>query len=282
MLQQPADTVGDRQPQTEPLDLSAPQLRQALELMEHARLLVVRNPRAGVPDLDGQRVAATAAAEQHPAALGVTHRVGEQILEHPTQQRFVGAHLQITEHGAQGEPLRPRQHTELLPQLLHQRAHRHGARVRLHGAGIQTADLQQRGNNLLGGTQRAVDMPQHFPLIAERLVLACQALGQGRGKQLRGVQRLHQVVAGGGQEAGLALVGLLQLAVQFREPPGALGDHLLQVLVDLAQGDFVALAFGDVHVGADETAALHGVAAHLHDHPVGQLPLEAVGAALAQ
>ena len=36
-----------------------------------------------------------------------------------------------------------------------------------HGAGIQLADFHQRGNDLLGGLQGSIDMPEYIHLMTK-------------------------------------------------------------------------------------------------------------------
>ena len=89
-------------------------------------------------------------------------------------------------------------------------------------------------------------------------------------------------MASGGQKTGLAIIGTGQFLIHLGEFAGTLGDHVLQIFVDLAKRLFVTLALGNVHVGTDKTATDHGRAAHFHNDTVGQLPFELVGVTFAQ
>ena len=103
--------------------------------------------------------------------------------------------------------------------------------LRLHRAGIEPRDVEQRGQDLLDGLQRGVDVVGE----ASQSPVVAVALHQGRRVEARGVERLQDVVARGGEEARLRDVGLVglglgaaELLVQARQFLGALADALLQ------------------------------------------------------
>ena len=80
-----------------------------------------------------------------------------------------------------------------------------------------------------------------FATSVASLAGCCPPLHQRRGVEPRGVERLQDVVAGGGQEARLAEIGLVrralarcELLVEPRQFLGALADALLQRFVGLA------------------------------------------------
>ncbi len=109
----------------------------------------------------------------------------------------------------------------------------------------------------LDGAQARVD------LAAE--VVGGIAVDHRRGEQARGMQRLQEIVAGGGDEARLAEVGGLSLGAACLELGGPLDDPLLQRLGGATQLA-VALAqrLGGAHpgrhvvAGRDEAAARQG------------------------
>ena len=103
------------------------------------------------------------------------------------------------------------------------------------------------------------------------------ALGERREEQARGLQRLHQVVAGGGEEAGLAEVGALGLGLGGGERQRALADAGLERLVRLAQRRGGAVALGHVGVDGDEAAARQRVGRDLEHRAVGAAALVDVG-----
>ncbi|MNZ58058.1 hypothetical protein D3C78_760570 [compost metagenome] len=112
-------------------------------------------------------------------------------------------------------------------------------------------------------------------------------VAEGGGEQPRGVQGLHQVVADGGEEAGLGLVGrfgralgLDQRLVELGQLVGAFGDPLLQPFVGILQGLLGLPESGDVGEAHDEAAAGHRIADQLDDPAVGEQPLGGVRPAL--
>ena len=104
---------------------------------------------------------------------------------------------------------------------------------RLHGAGIEPRDVEQRADDLLDRVERGVDIADQLRRLRRSL-----ALDQAGDVEPRGIERLQDVVAGGGQEAGLGNIGLLgaglgarQLGVEAGELLGALAHAPLQRLV---------------------------------------------------
>ena len=136
--------------------------------------------------------------------------------------------------------------------------------LRPEGAGIELGDVEQGIEQRFDGAQAGVD------LAAE--IVAGIAVDHRRGEQARGVQRLQQVVAGGGDEAGLAEIGGLGLGAARLELGGALDHALLQRLGRLAE---LAVAFaqrlGGAHArrhvvaGGDEAAAGQRIEPELDD-----------------
>ena len=93
-----------------------------------------------------------------------------------------------------------------------------------------------------------------------------------RGIEPGGIERLQDIVAGGGEKACLAdirLVGggarLAEFAVDAGKLGRAFGDALLQRLICLFQRLVGADALGDVGEGGDDALVGHGVGAHLDD-----------------
>ena len=126
-------------------------------------------------------------------------------------------------------------------------------------------------------------LDQFLRLVGQAVFL----MGQGGGEQPRRVQRLHQVMADGGQETGFRLVGRLGVAlgfgqghVELRQFVGAFGDPSLQTFVGFGQRLFGFAERGDVGETHDETTARHRVADQL-DHPaIGKQSFGSVRAAL--
>jgi hypothetical protein len=78
----------------------------------------------------------------------------------------------------------------------------HRRRVHLDAAGVDAGDVEQLAEQALEGVDALVDA------VHQRGDLGvADALAQGLGEQAHRVQRLAQVVAGGGEELGLGAVG---------------------------------------------------------------------------
>ncbi len=138
--------------------------------------------------------------------------------------------------------------------------------LRHQAAGFQPRHVEQASEQAGGGIQCAADLRERVlgPRIA-RGVLLTELLRQRLGEQMRGVQRLQQVVADRGEEAALGVVGGFRLALGLLEQRGALADALLQGFVGLQQFGLGAAERGDVGEGGDEAAARHRVAADFDD-----------------
>src|SRR6056297_990063 len=98
--------------------------------------------------------------------------------------------------------------------------------------------------------------------------------------QLRGVERLNQIVADRGQEAALGVVGSLGLHLGLLEFSGAVGDALLQRFVDLLELGLGTAKRRDVGECGDKAAAGHRVSSNLDDAPVRPRPLDRMPARL--
>ena len=86
--------------------------------------------------------------------------------------------------------------------------------LRLHGAGVEARDVEQRGEDLLDRVERGVDV-----LRERRIAGVAVALDQRGRVEARGVERLQDVVARRGEEAGLRDVGLVGLGLGMRRAP---------------------------------------------------------------
>ena len=158
-------------------------------------------------------------------------------------------------------------------------------RGRGDAAAFQARDVQQVGDQVLRRAQRAVEVAHQLAGFNRQRVLL---VGEGGGEQPGGVQRLHQVVADGGEETRLRLVrrlggalGFDQRLVELGQFEGAVDDALLQAFVGFLEGLLGFAERGDVGEAHDEAAAGHGVADQLDDPAVGEQPLGGVGVALA-
>src|SRR5690606_13260545 len=90
MAQQARGALPDRQAQAQALPLWL----QAAEFLEHQRLQFRRDTRTAVPDFDVDVAGAAPAAEKDAAALGVAHRIGQEVLQDPPQHLRIAARPQ--------------------------------------------------------------------------------------------------------------------------------------------------------------------------------------------
>src|SRR6185437_13936732 len=120
--------------------------------------------------------------------------------------------------------------TELGGQRIEYLGQREVARADVEATALQLRDVEQASQQVFGGGQRTVQVLRG----RDRLV-AREAHLQRMREQLRGVQRLQQVVADRGEEVGLRLVRALRGVAGQRQRAGALGHALLQRLVDALQ-----------------------------------------------
>ncbi|GAO25386.1 hypothetical protein ALISP_5206 [Alicycliphilus sp. B1] len=164
-----------------------------------------------------------------------------------------------------------------MAQHLQQRAQGHVADAHLHLAGLHARDVQQAAQDGVLRGQRAVDAVHGVPL-----GIAPQMAAQQRGEHARGVQRLQQVVHGGGDEAGLVAVGLLGLAAGGVQVARAVGHAPLQRIGQRAQLARGVLVAGDVGIARDEAALGQRVAADLQHRAVVLGALVQVGRSAAQ
>ena len=123
-----------------------------------ARCFDVRNAEAGVVDVDAQLAAAAPAADQHAALRRVFDRVGDEVLQQPAQQPAVGAHRERAGHEHELEALLARQRRELDLELAQQLVDAEADDLRLHRAGVEPRDVEQRAEDLLDRLERGVDV----------------------------------------------------------------------------------------------------------------------------
>ena len=79
MVEQPAQPVNNGKPKTKTGAPVATRCVNAIELAEDVLLLILRNPRSGIPNLDTQFDTPLAATDDHAANAGVAYRIRNQI-----------------------------------------------------------------------------------------------------------------------------------------------------------------------------------------------------------
>ena len=220
-----------------------------------------------------------AAADQDARAparpVAVADRVGQEVLQHAAQQGRIALGDGVGRDVAQLDALLLGDRRERRDQRIQQRAERHRAHLRLDRAGIELGDVEQRVEQGFDRAQAVIDLLHQ--------VVARMPLRHRGHEQARRVQRLQQVVAGGGDEAGLVDVGLFGLGAGRFQLGGALDDAPLQRFVGDAQGGLGAAPLGDVDIEQEEADHLAlgvemrqvGAARHLDLRVVGrELDLE--------
>ena len=163
-------------------------------------------PGPRVPHLERDRVAAAPARADHHAALRrVAQRVGDEVAQDALQQHGVRAHREARRHDREPEVALDRLGREIVGEPVEQRIEEEGARLRGHRAGLQLGDVEERGKQRFERGHRRRDA------LRQRGILRIpHAVGQARCEEAERVQRLAQVVAGGGEEARLRAVGGLR------------------------------------------------------------------------
>src|SRR5690348_4459223 len=138
-------------------------------------------------------------------------------------------------HDAEVEALALRQRGEFYSESVEQLGERELAPLRREGAGIETRDVEQGPEQILDEAQRRINL-------AYELEVGCGLsrlpFEQRRDVEPRRVERLQQIMAGGGKKARLAEIGILgdrlsatERFVQCGQRCSALMHTLLQPLV---------------------------------------------------
>ena len=185
------------------------------ELVEDALFQFGRNAAARIGHHNAHDVALRRCFDRDAAALGVLDRVVDQVGEDALQHERVGFQPQTGVLDVQPESLLPGKRRELRPQRAGKPRHRKAAPRYVHPARVEPRDVEQAVELILQQTDGLMDALRQPPILARR-----QALAQDVDQQADSMQRLPQVVAGGGDETGLGLVG--------RDGHMLLGVHLLQ------------------------------------------------------
>ena len=261
-MQQVRDPIGDRQTKTE--SLSADVFATA-EFLEDRLLIDQGDTWSGVMHFNTQSALRATHAEQDSTRRRIAHRIGQEVLQDPSQQLRIGMHPGAGGDEGERQSMLAGQRAEFRRQRFQHFAQREIARFRHQPARLQTRHVQQPGQQVGGGIQRAADLLHRFAL--SRIG---QLLRQRIGEQVRGMQRLQQVVADRGEEAALGVVGVLGLALGGFQQRGALIHALFQRLVGLLELTLRQPRGGDVGIGGDEAAAGHRVAADFHHAAIGE------------
>jgi hypothetical protein len=202
MPQQTCQAFDDGKPQSQALAPVAMGIAELLKLDEDVVEMRLRDTRTGVVDLEAQVVVASAGAQQDPAIGGITQGIAQQITQDPLQHTRIALSPILGWANGQGISLLPSHGQELAVELTKQGCNGYRFGIGGNYPGIQLGDVQQ-------GAQHGVDRRDRpFDMIDQRLPFGVTHLvRQGGEGQAQGMDRLAQVMAGGGQEAGLGRIG---------------------------------------------------------------------------
>ncbi len=146
MLENPGDAVDNRKPQPQPGCRSGA-LLEPRELPEHGPELGRGNADASIDHLNDHLVATPPDAHQHPALAGVFDGVGNQILDQPAQQVWVGADINAGWHDRETQVFLARYRGKIGDYPQQQVVERKACQLRLHGPGVQPRNIEHRAKN---------------------------------------------------------------------------------------------------------------------------------------
>ena len=243
---------------------------EPFELPEDARLRVRRDSGAAVGHGEADPPLPSPCREGDAAMRRVADRVGQEVEQDGPQQIPIRLHAGIDSDRPQPKPLFGRQRFELAAQFRHQIPCGEAGGTGLDAACIQLGDIQQRPQQGIGRADRLRGRIEQRAGRIRRLPLE-------RGQeQPRGMQRLQQIMAGGGEEAGLfprgGFGGRLrfgQRGVRSGEVGGSFGHPRFQF-------HLLRLFGGDVGEAHHIAAPRHRGAHRLDPAARGAKPLEAV------
>ena len=206
MPQQARQPLHDRQAQPEAPAALARGIVDLMEFLEDRLQLIILDTDAGVPDLDADVITVPAAAQQHLALAGIFHRVAQQVADDLFQKPRVAFDMGGTGQDAQGEPARLCHIGRLVAQVIQHIRHGEVGQLGIDRAGLDLVDVEQHIQHARQRPQRLIEPGQQAfgPLATDGL--RQQFLQQGQR-----LQRLAQIVAGGGEKARFGEIGALGL-----------------------------------------------------------------------
>ena len=206
------DPLHDRQPEAEPArDLGA--LVEPVKLAEDRALLRLRDAEAGVVDVDAQAPRARRQPTSTRPCGVYLIGVRDEVLQQPPQQPAVGPHRRAsTARTSSCKPFSRASGANSTSSWRSISSMRKLDDLRLHRAGIEPRDVEQRAEDFLDRFERGIDVADEL-----RVLAAALALDQAGDVEPRRVERLQDVVACGGEEARLGDVGFVGLGLGARE-----------------------------------------------------------------
>ena len=124
MAEKFAQALDDREAQAQTLAPLAGGVVHLMVFFEDRLQFRLRDADPGVPDLDAQFALASAAPDEHPAALGIFQRVRDQIADHLLEQTPIAPNGEAARDHAQREAGRLRVISQFFPQTVEQLIHR--------------------------------------------------------------------------------------------------------------------------------------------------------------
>ena len=156
-----------------------------------------RDTGTGIQDMDPESAGDPAAADQDAAMCRVAQRVLDQVAQDALQQGRIAVDPARAADDPQADPLAFGALGVFGTQPADQAIGREHGRPGRDGAGVQPGNIEQPVQKALQGIGRLIDAAgqrQHG--------MAAQALGQGGAQEQQRLDRLSQIMAGGGQEPG--------------------------------------------------------------------------------
>ena len=137
MAEQGREPLDDGEAETKSLAAVPLDVADLIELLKDVRQAIRRDADTGVPDLDPQGLAASPAADEDLAMVGIADGVGHQILNNPLQQRRVGTDDGGGWPNPERQPPVTGERSELGPDTVEQCREREVRQPGLHDAGVE-------------------------------------------------------------------------------------------------------------------------------------------------
>src|SRR5262249_24651686 len=165
MVEQPAQPVNNGEPETEAGTTVVTWCAKAIEFAEDVLLLVLRNSRSGIPNLDMQIDAPLAATDEHAATASIAYRIRNQIENDALQQDEVAAHPRGVRNNAQRKSFFPRGSREGRFDSVEQFRNRKFTYARSEHAGVELGYVQERVKQFVHCGKCRIDASDYAPAL---------------------------------------------------------------------------------------------------------------------
>ena len=207
MAEHRSDPLHDGETQAKAEAALAGGIVDLVEFFEDRLEMLDRDAHAGVPDFEPEPVAAPAAAEKDLAARRVFHGIPQEIADHLLQQPRIAPHTEAALDHAPVELLCCRVIGEFGLEPLEQSIDRKDDDLGIDDPGFQLVDVEQCVQHARHDLERLVELADQ-----RQGAFFLDRLRQYSAQKAQSLQRLAQIVTGGGQEARLSEIGLLRRA----------------------------------------------------------------------